>query len=201
MPRPRNEHLPNEGFTPEFLRALTLIGEAMEDVATAGHARPVLVGGAALELWTTGRYVTGDFDLVSPDPGPMETALLRRGFQREDRAGHLLRGLYHPDLGFGIEFVSGRLFDGLADPTRLRLVDVAGASRVQVIPIEDVIADRLGQFVANRRGARESLDQARLAFAFAMEMDRAYLDKRIRQETAQEMGLADLERLIGDGND
>jgi hypothetical protein len=83
-----------DGFTPEFVEALRLLGSAMEEVTAAGQQCPVLVGGAALELWTTGRYVSGDFDLVGVDPRPMEEALIKRGFRREDRRGHLSRSLH-----------------------------------------------------------------------------------------------------------
>ena len=189
-----------EGFTPEFLAALTIIGEAMEAVAASGGVRPILVGGAALELWTTGAYVTGDFDLVSATSDRMEAELVTRGFRREDRAGRVLRGLYHPELGLGVDFVSGRLFDGLADELRVRLVRVSDVSQVRVIPVEDVIADRLGQFAADRRAGPYLLEQARLAFQLAKQVDRSYLDRRIRQETNDELGLSDLEGLSGDGD-
>lgn len=190
-----------EGFTPEFVEALRLIGSAMEEVRTAGRQCPVLVGGAALELWTTGRYVSGDFDLVVVDPTPMESALLARGFRREDRPGHLLRGLYHPELDLGVEFVSGRLFDGNADVARLRLVTIGPDSRVLVIPVEDVIADRLGQYVANPAGSRALLRQAVLAWSLADEIDRAYLDARIRTETIDTFDLARFEELMAREDD
>jgi hypothetical protein len=76
-------------FTPECIEALRLLGSAMEEVTAANQQCPILVGGAALQLWTTGRYVSGDFDLVGVDPKPMEEALIKRGFRREDRRGCL----------------------------------------------------------------------------------------------------------------
>ena len=190
-----------EGFTPEFVEALRLIGSAMEDLRAAGLQCPVLVGGAALQLWTTGRYVSGDFDLVGVDPTPMESALIARGFRREDRPGHLLRGLYHPELDLGVEFVSGRLFDGNADLERLRLVTIDPGSRVLVIPVEDVIADRLGQYVSNPAGSRDLLRQAVLAWSLADEIDRAYLDARIRTETLDTLDLARFEELMAREDD
>jgi hypothetical protein len=184
-----------DGFTPEFVEALRLIGSAMAELRAANLQCPVLVGGAALQLWTTGRYVSGDFDLVGVDPAPMEAALIARGFRREDRPGHLLRGLYHPSLDIGVEFVSGQLFDGHADRDRLRLVAIAPDSQVLVIPVEDVIADRLGQFVSHPRASRALLRQAVLAWSLATEIDRPYLDQRIRAETLEELDLARFEEL------
>ena len=96
---------PAPGYPDDFLAALRLLGMAMEEVAAAGQQRPVLVGGAALELWTAGQYVSRDLDLVAVDPAPIEAALIARGFRREDRRGHLLRGLHHPELGIGVECV------------------------------------------------------------------------------------------------
>jgi hypothetical protein len=157
-----------EGFTPEFIEALRLIGSAMEEVRAANLQCPVLVGGAALQLWTTGRYVSGDFDLVGVDPTSMEVALIARGFRREDR---------------------------------LRLVTVGPGSRVLVIPVEDVIADRLGQYLANSGGSRALLRQAVLAWSLAVEIDRPYLDERIKTETVGTLDLARFEELVADEND
>jgi hypothetical protein len=190
-----------EGFTPEFVEALRLIGGAMEELRAANLQCPVLVGGAALQLWTTGRYVSGDFDLVGVDPTPMEAALVARGFRREDRPGHLMRGLYHPTLDLGVEFVSGRLFDGNADPERLRLIAIGPGSQVLVIPVEDVIADRLGQYTANPAGSRALLRQAVLAWSLAVEIDRSYLDARIKTETVETLDLARFEELAAHEDD
>ncbi len=76
------------------MEALRLISSAMEELRAANLQCPVVAGGAAMQLWTTGRYLPGDFDLVGVDPTPMETTLITRGFRREDRPGHLTRGLY-----------------------------------------------------------------------------------------------------------
>jgi hypothetical protein len=187
-----------DGFTPEFVEALRLLGSAMEEVTAANQQCPVLVGGAALQLWTTGRYVSGDFDLVGVDPRPMEEALVKRGFRREDRRGHLKRGLYHPTLDIGVEFVSGRLFDGNADLDHLRLVTVGPGSRVLVIPVEDVIADRLGQYASHPRSSRAMLRQAIQAWLLAPEIDRDYLDRRIKTETADTIDLTRFEELARD---
>jgi hypothetical protein len=168
-------------------------------VSTA--CRAVLVDGAALQLWTTGRYMSGDFDLIGIDPTPMEAALIARGFRREGRSGHLLRGPYHPTLDIGVESVSGRLFDGNADQARLRLISIGPGSQVLVIPVEDVIADRLGQYVANPAGSRALRAQASLAWSLAVEIDRSCLDKRIRIETVETLELARFEELMAHEDD
>jgi hypothetical protein len=189
------------GFPQKFLAALGLIAEAAEAFARAGQGRPVLVGGAAVELWTTGRYLSGDFDLVAADPAPIESALIERGFRREDRRGHIVRGLYHPALGMGVEIVSGQLLDGRADRTRLVLVNLGDDKRVLVIPPEDVIADRLGQQEAASRSDRRQLALARLVYAIADEIDEPYLLRRVREETGSAISAEQLKELLADDRD
>ncbi len=184
------------GFPPEFIAALQLLAGAVEAVARAGHPRPVLVGGAAVELWTSGRYLSGDFDLVVADPAPIESALLVRGFRREDRAGHIQRGLYHPQLGMSVEFVSGQLFDGLADRDRLIRLAISDGNRIVVIPPEDVIADRLGQQAAASGNDETQLSLARLVYSLVKGVDETYLLRRVAEETGEPVSLSGLKRLL-----
>ena len=44
-----------------FIIGLSLIAEAIEEMAGRGLRRPILAGGAAVELWTSSEIVTGDF--------------------------------------------------------------------------------------------------------------------------------------------
>jgi hypothetical protein len=180
------------GFRPEFEQALRLIGEAFSDFKAQGKSPPIIVGGAAVEFYTGSTIMTGDFDLVSPDQPAIEAALQKVGFRREDRMGHAMRGLYHPDLNMGAEVVSSRLLDGAADIGHT--VDVttspAGAF-VRIVSLEDMIADRLAQYGSAPRGVPEMLDQALTLWRFAeqRQIDEAYLDKRIRYETAGDWSL------------
>ena len=48
-------------------------------------APPVLVGGAAVELYTRGAYTSGDFDFVGGVPPTVANQLSAEGFQREGR--------------------------------------------------------------------------------------------------------------------
>jgi hypothetical protein len=52
-------------YRPEIVEALNLLAAAFNDVVAAGYARPVLVGGAAVEFYTGGAVVSGDFDVVT----------------------------------------------------------------------------------------------------------------------------------------
>jgi hypothetical protein len=117
-------------YRPEFVAALALLAEAFDEVVAVGYDRPIIVGGAAVEFYTGGAVVSGDFDVLTAAQAELESALIRRGFVRPNAPGMLLRGLYHPELAVGFEVVSGHLFDGAAERTRTRVVPIkAGAVR------------------------------------------------------------------------
>jgi hypothetical protein len=63
--------------------------------------------------------------------------------------------------------------------------------RVAVISIEDIIADPVGQFASG--SAADMLEQARTLFSLHPDADLAYLERRMREETSSEHGIASLE--------
>ena len=183
-------------FRHDFVEALKILAGASDDLVAQGHHRPILVGGAAVEFYTGGAVCSGDFDIVTPSGAALEAALLARGFKKEDRAGWLARGYYHPELAIGVEVVGGVLFEGRGDPARVRLVEVAPKEKVAFVAIEDLIADRMGQFRSAPRGVREMLEQAAMLLRLAESADEAYLDRRIREETSGECDLAFLKARV-----
>lgn len=93
---------------------------------------PVLVGGAAVELYTGGGYVTGDVDLVGFVPKEVAATFNAAGFVRKGR--HWL----HEAGQVFIEFPGETLREG-EQRARLRVGDL----EVTVVGIEDALADRL----------------------------------------------------------
>lgn len=178
----------SRSYRAEFQLALELLARACTALQRRGVPLPVLVGGAVVEFDTGSGIATGDFDLVTPHQEEVEAALLEVGFLQEDRAGWKRGGLYHPDHAIGVEFVSGQYFDGLGDRSRIRLITL-DAGVVPVASTEDLIADRMGQWEASGRKDAAMLHQAAALLALAEAPDEAYLDRRIREETA---GGADL---------
>ena len=166
------DQAPFSVFRPAFIEALSLLARACDEVAAKGFERPILVGGAAVEFHTGSAVVSGDFDFVAEDQRAFEDALISYGFRREDRPGWLLRGLYHPELSLGVEFVSGLLFDGRSDVQRVQLVEIVDGKAVAIAPVEDLIADRLGQYASGT--APEMLGQAIKLFQLADRLDEAY---------------------------
>jgi hypothetical protein len=134
----------------------------------------VIVGGAAVSFYTQGLILSGDFNLVAATA--LEPFLLAEGFLIEDRPGRLRRGYYHPKTPrYGFELVSGALFDGRCDTARMQVFRLAAEADVTLPPVEDLIADRLGQFAASNNRDREMVDQARLLLKLARDIDRDYL--------------------------
>ena len=96
-----------------------------------------------------------------------------------------------PDLGLGFQVVGDALLDGQADADRVRLIKVDPEGTLAVIAVEDLIADRMGQYASGT--APEMLEQARTLFSLYKDADLIYMERRIREETSGTYGLADLQ--------
>ena len=181
-------------YRAEYVQALALLAKASTMVRSGGGPVPVLVGGAVVEFDTASQIVSGDFDFVSADEKPFVEALVELGFERSDGLASRTGALLHPMLGIGVEFVSGAYFDGKADKGRIRLVRIDGAE-ISMAPTEDLIADRLGQWIASDRKDQDVLYQAVALFRLAEEPDLSYLDKRVRDDTCGELYLESFSEL------
>jgi hypothetical protein len=60
-------------------------------------------------------------------------------------------------------------------------------AELAIIAIEDMIADRLGQYASGT--APEMLQQARTLFSLYPDADLIYMERRIREETAGKHGI------------
>ncbi|UIJ44618.1 hypothetical protein LZK98_16365 [Sphingomonas cannabina] len=177
-------------YRPEFEAALRVFARVSEAMLREGHEAPILVGGAAVELYSGSAITTGDFDVVTGRQQAFEQALVQQGFVRPSGPGHSFTGWIHPDLKLGFEVVSATLLDGLADRDRVRLITLQPDGTAAVLAVEDMIADRMGQFASGT--APEMLEQARVLLSLHPDLDRAYLERRIREETSNEHGIATL---------
>ena len=178
-------------YRPEFEAALRLFAQVSEAMHRRGFLRPVLVGGAAAEFWSQSAISTGDFDVCTPQQEALDEEMPRAGFVVPSGPGQFLKGWVHPELKLGFEVVASTPFSGAFDRTTLALVeDFGDAAPFVVLSVEDLIADRMGQYASGT--ARDRIDQARVLFALHPNLDRAYLDRRIREETCGDHGIEDL---------
>ena len=105
----------------------------------------------------------------------------------------MTRGWVHPELGLGFEVVGSTPLDGQVDSDHLVLVDdMAEDGAFVILSVEDLIADRMGQYASGT--AHDRLEQARALYALHNGLDKDYLDKRIRYETGGDYGVEELEQ-------
>lgn len=133
----------------------TLLGAAIVQEALMRAGLTVyVVGGAAVEAYSRGSYMTQDVDYaLSETVAAAEPVLAALGFAREGRA------FYHPEAAFVVEF-PGRLDAG--EMERLVTVEIDGLE-VSLLSLEDIICDRIA--AARHWGDASSAEWARLLMA------------------------------------
>ncbi len=161
-------------------------------MAARDLSRPVLVGGGAVEYYSGSAMMTGDIDLTTPVQPELEQEMQRLGFFKPSGPGKSTRGWVHPDLALGFEIVAEVPMDGTVDAAHIRLVRPIGETgRFRVISVEDLIADRMGQYASGT--ARDRIDQARDLLTLNPGVDMAYLERRIREESFGDYGIEDIQ--------
>lgn len=177
-------------YRPEFEAALRLFARVSEAMKARGFLAPVLVGGAAVEIYSLSAIATGDFDISTGAQDAFEEELQRHSFIRPSGPGMATRGWIHPELKLGFEVVSSTLLDGMADRDRVEVIDFSPDGEVAVLSVEDIIADRMGQFASGSAPAMR--EQAQRLFILHNDADFDYMDRRIRYESGGDYGVADL---------
>ena len=87
----------------------------------------------------------------------------------------------HPDLGW--QLVTGPLFDGKSDTSKNIAINFKAGSELTLPAREDLIADRRGQFAAQGGKSHfELLDQARLIYRLAQDIDEDYPRRRVAED-------------------
>lgn len=137
----------------------------------------VIVGGSAIEVYTSGKYVSGDIDLVG-DRKSISSSLERWGFRREGRLWS------RPEFELWVDPV-GMYYTG--DERRLREVTTP-YGRVRLASVEDLIAKRLIETKVWPRGGTELFDQAvALATEYSNEIDWDYVTKVAERDQAEDL--------------
>lgn len=107
--------------------------------------RPIVVGGSAVEFYTTGGYASADMDLVMLHPENADRILGDSGFERRGRYWSL------PDTDLLVEFPGQTLTYAPGAYDRLTEVEMGDSLSATVIGIEDILIGRLYAAVNERR--------------------------------------------------
>ncbi|MCG6963588.1 MAG: hypothetical protein LJE95_10015 [Acidobacteria bacterium] len=135
----------------------------------AEQPKPVLVGGAAVELYTGGACTTDDIDMVGSITPNVETALSEVGFERQGR--HWV----HEGAQVFVEFPNSTLeVDERAEWHELE------GQRVWIISAEDLLVDRLGSW-QYWRSPVDGVNALLLWWALRDTIDLARLNIRVKK--------------------
>lgn len=146
-------------------------------LAKATSADVVIVGGSAIEVYTSGLYVSADVDLVG-ERDAIASALERWGFRREGRLWS------RSDLGLWVDPV-GRYYSG--DARKLREVSTPYGP-IRLASVEDLIAKRLIELKVWPRAGTEMLGQAvALAAEYGADLDWEYITEVARRGHAGDL--------------
>jgi hypothetical protein len=144
----------------EKFRLLGEISKRLKD-------RPVLVGGGAVELYSSGAFVTGDIDIIG-DKEALISILQELGFKRE--------GMYFTKGNIFFHLLSGP-FEARSDVLSLK----GTGFTLRVISIEDLIVDRLN--ACKWWKSAKDCEQAKyLIYVYIDKLDKEYLEERARVE-------------------
>lgn len=174
-PTRRRERLESLADEPNPARRRLVALALVADRLAEDSIEPILVGGAALEIYTEGGYATGDIDLALPKVPEVDRAFADLGFRKQGRFW------VREDLDLFFEAPAPAGLPGETAP-RTEL-DVEGM-RVVVIGLEDLLLDRLRAAVhwqspEDRRWAR------RLILLYPDRLDWEYLREKTTPEPAE----------------
>ena len=150
-----------------------------------GAERMAVVGGSALEIYTTGDYVSQDIDILAEDAGKVESVLRTWGFKK--------RGMYwdNPEFAKSVQIV-GRVDSG----SRSRNVVVSTeCGPVRLASMEDIIWKRT--YEARGWNRPEALDEAALlVLRYYDRLDWDYISRMAAENGVGDLA-ADLKRTRG----
>ena len=131
----------------------------------------VVVGGSAIEIYTIGRYSSGDIDIVTDDGPRVQTVLLRWEFERVSRIW------VNEDLGLVVDLVKPP-YTGSAEKTTLMPTPFG---QVRLAAVEDLFVKRL--ISTKFWKVPGDIEHAKmLALSFDGTMDWNYIESYARRE-------------------
>ncbi|OZS78067.1 hypothetical protein CF394_07485 [Tetzosporium hominis] len=121
-----------------MLKASAILTELVESEKV--DAKPIVVGGLSVEIYTMSDYTTRDIDFVTTSSLLFAERLLKVGFKKEGRI------YYMDELDLAVDVVANFL-EGDYERVQKIPIDIDGTnSFVFLISVEDIILDRLDAF-------------------------------------------------------
>jgi len=151
------------------------------EIARRGAELPIVVGGEAVELYTQGRYTTGDIDLKAPKE-VFEAILTEWGFEKQGRIW------FSSEYGLYVDWLGGSLDEGEEAEKRTNIIALDSQNEVRVISFEDLIIDRL--CAAKYWKDEDSLIWAKSLAKIAGKaggLDRQYIVRRAKSEEISDL--------------
>ena len=161
--------LPQALSLPEGPRRTAAIAAWFQGLFSGEDQAPVLVGGAAVEIFTGGAYTTGDLDFVGFVPPVVRDILEENGFKRS--GSHWI----HEVAEIFLEFPGEAL-----GPKEKAIRYEAFGHDLVLISLEDLLVDRLGAWAHWKSG----VDGANAFLLFRLcrsEIDQDRLTRRARE--------------------
>jgi hypothetical protein len=150
-----------------FSRSLHTVALLTELMIKDKNVAPVLVGGAAVAVYSRNLYTTRDMDLILFSYVDVNPYMEKLNFQK------IGKDYYNKELDVLIEFPSGKPTDSEDKVLKLRLSE---DSFIYVISVEDLILDRVHSYnTTNDNGSKEWA--LRLIGAFYETIDWNYIHK------------------------
>ena len=175
---PLKQLLPIENESKRRAFFVALLGNEMTQ---RGAERPIVVGGEAVELYTQGRYTTGDID-IKARKDTLEAVLSDWGFVREGRIW------ISKEYDMYVDWLGSSLDEGAEAERRTNMIALAPGLEVRVISFEDIIVDRL--CAAKYWDDRDSMIWAKVLLEIMIKAggaDSGYLAKRAEQENVADL--------------
>lgn len=165
----------------ESRRRALFIALLSGEMVRRGAERPIVVGGEALEIYTQGRYTTGDIDLKCGKEA-LEAVLQEWGFIKEGRVW------MSREYNLYVDWLGGSLDEGAEAERRTNLIAIDEQNEIRVVSIEDLVIDRL--CAAKYWNDQDSWMWAKTLIEILRRTggpDRQYLAKRAEQEKVADL--------------
>ena len=172
------------GLTGQTERAIAFLGVLGRFLQGEGYALPIVVGGAAVEMYTHGTYASHDIDIKS-DMAATLRILTNMGFANKGRSL-----MYSEEFDLLVDWQGAALEEGRAAQERTLIVTSSdGLPLLRLINVVDLVVDRLEAYKYGKD--LESLCWAKVLLSMA-QRNGIPMDENVLREQAEAADVADV---------